>query len=267
MRGLSDLALRIAMSAIVIGAIATVQMPSAAADPTMNSTFPAGQCGDPNDTKDSLWRAVMDPSVTPANPKPNLKVVWTNNSRDLGYAIHNGQQGGATYDFLLTPTIRELGIECANLLRDDAPLYFRDAYSELGFLPAGTDWALGINSIKRGQNQLHIHITRLADAARKDIDTAINHNQIATDEKYWKDSEIVVKGHSFRAWTVGTMNHNFFKHLHDHFVVPMCASMANEALLFSPNRSTGQFIVLASDETTGMNPPGVPNIELLLNKG
>ena len=55
-------------------------------------------------------------------------VVWPNNDQSRGYAIHNGAQGGAKYNWLLLSTVRQQGIECSTLLQSGAPEYFLDAY-------------------------------------------------------------------------------------------------------------------------------------------
>ena len=246
------------------GAALADARPPAPQWPSGPTPFPA--CGDPN-SPDGLWNDVKD--ATPAKPGSNRVVVWPNNDRSRGYAIHNGAQGGAKYNWLLLATVRQQGIECSTLLQSGAPEYFLDAYNEhANWLPNGTDWALGIESAdNRSRDQLHIHISRLIPDARKDIDK--QWKAIATDESKWKDSVITVLGKKFRAWNVATLNHNLFKHLNDDIVTPVKLQMRNQTMLVTgcaPNTCNG-LIVLNSDKVSPNTNPGANNIEFLLDKG
>jgi CDP-diacylglycerol pyrophosphatase len=227
-------------------------------------------CGDPADN-DLLWGYVKDAKPPPANPAPNVKVVWPSNDQAKGYAIHNGAKGGSKYNYLLVPTVREKGIECPDLLTNSHE-YFKLANDELAMLPAGTDWALGIESANnRTFNQLHIHVSRLSDQARTDINTAVTNKKVAADQGQWLNSPITVNGRIYRAWNAATMTHSFFGNLNDNIVKPLKGKvgMGDETMLITQNKGKGGgFIVLSSDKTSGLPKPyGVDNIESLLNKG
>lgn len=247
------------------GAAPAGAWPPAPKDPSAVGPFPA--CGDVN-SPDALWQDVKE--AKPAKPGNNRAVVWpggTDQSR--GYAIHNGAQHGAEYNWLLLATGRQKGIECPTLLQADAPEYFRDAYNEhANYLPKGTDWALGIESAdNRSRDQLHIHISRLQQGARADIDS--QWKAIATDEAKWRDSVITVLGKKFRAWNVSTLNHNLFEHLNNDIVAPFKVEMRDQTMLVTecaPKTCSG-LIVLNSDKVSPNTNPGANNIEFLLNKG
>lgn len=245
------------------------QVPRAGAVPAVpqapSGTNPLPPCGDPNST-DELWNDVKNAS--PSAPGNNKLVVFpggTDQSR--GFAIHDGARGGAQYNWLLLATGRQEGIECPTLLQSDAPEYFLDAYNQRSFLPKGTDWALGIESAdNRSKDQLHIHISRLQQAARTDIDN--QWRNIATEESKWKDSVITVMGKKFRAWNVGSLEHNLFAHLNNDIVTPFKVQMRNQTMLVTecaPKTCTG-LIVLNSDKVSPNTNPGADNIEFLLNK-
>lgn len=226
------------------------------------TSWPGPPCGNPQDDID-LWNDVKD--AKPNSKGNNIKVVWSNDKRELGYATHDGTEPKkTTYNYLLLAAIRESGIECPNLLDSDAPNYFKDAFDNLGLLPTGTDWALGIESAdNRSRNQLHIHISRLQAQARTDIDKSA----IPTDESKWTSSVITVMGKKFRAWNAGTMDHNLFAHLNDDIVKPRKVSMADETILITtPHPKGSGFVILNSDEKSPDTKPGANNIEFLLNK-
>jgi CDP-diacylglycerol pyrophosphatase len=232
-------------------------------------TFPG--CGDPK-ADSMIWNGVNPDKYTPTNKGSNRDIVWPNGDSSRGWAVHEGQKPAVNTDLLVVPTVRETGIECDNLLRADAPEYFKHAYDEVGLLPKGTDWALAINSAdKRGQDQMHIHLTRLSSAARADIDAASN--KLGSNEHDWLNSVVQVKGRSYRAWNAGSMNHNLFGKLNDEIVQPLRkqgysdAGMSHETILVTANHQGSGFVVLESDENTGLKPNGVNNLETLLDKG
>ena len=68
------------------------------------------------------------------------------------------------------------------------------------------------------------------------------------------------------------IDQNFFAALNSQIVAPLKKSgadvgMNNETLLITKNHQGPGFIVLASDEKSGITPAGVNNIERLLDKG
>ncbi len=225
-------------------------------------SWPKPACGNESDNID-LWNDVKNAS--PTSKGNNIKVVFPNNDKNLGYAMHDGTEPTKTkYNYLLISAIREQGIECPNLLESGAPEYFRDAFENIDLLPANTDWALGIESANnRSRNQLHIHVSRLQSQARTDIDAAAK--SIAGDEKGWANAHISVMGKQFRAWNASSMDHNLFSVLDREIVSPLKGSMGNETLLVTANHKGSGYIVLNSDKVSDLK-PGVDNIELLLNK-
>lgn len=245
---------------------------------------PEGQassdCGSDADT-DPLWLDVKD--ATPTNPGNNVKVVFvakTPKGHDYGYAIHNGQRGGKSqYDFLLIPTLREKGIECHRIWEPGALNLFAYAFDNLGILPAGTDWALGIESANnRSHEQLHIHVSRLADGVRDDLNKAENSKAgITTEVTKWSGDIISVKGKNFRALrnpnAKGLWDHNVFDTLQIYVAPndppgskPNQPSMADQTMLVTAS-SKGGVIAIDSDKVSPQTKPnGVDNIEFLLNK-
>lgn len=251
--------------------------PASWADPSESSSWggssswstpgTAGPCGNTAD-HDPLWADVKD--STPTQPKPNLEVVWPNNKKELGYAMHNGAKGGAAFNFLFIPTIRISGIECPSLITPGSPEYFYLAYQTIqNYLPPGTDWALGIESSNPGSrtyNQLHIHVSRITTTARKDIDRAVKGHKVAENQGQWLTSVISVSGKNFRAWNADTMTHSFFSNLNEHVVQKLPGvTMGDETMLITQNKQGPGFIVLSSDKKSTLN-PGAANIEILLNK-
>lgn len=239
-----------------------------------------------NHKSSTIWDGVTPAKYSPTNTGTgNRDIQWPNGDSTRGWAVHEGQYKPAVdTDLLVVPTVRESGIECANLLGPDAPEYFKHAYDEIGQLPKGTDWALMINSADdRGQEQMHIHLTRLAGFARADIDKAAK--GITTDEHQWLNSEVSLHGRDvhgkqselrgYRAWATGSMNHNFFAKLNDDIVQPLKkqgnkdAAMAHETMLITANHDPKgpAFIVISSDKNSGLKPFGVDNLERLLDKG
>jgi CDP-diacylglycerol pyrophosphatase len=235
--------------------------------------WPQPDCGSPTDDI-SFWNDVK--SATPANPGQKLKkVVFPNNDRDLGYAIHKATD----YNYLLIPTIRESGIECPNLLDAGAPNYFKDAFETISLLPHGTDWALGIESEqRRGRNQFHIHISRLNPGARTEINNQAN--LIPEDQSKWSTTIIKLttadqnNGRQeirFRAWNAPNLDLNLFVLLNNDIVKPrqkqkVNVTMGDETLLVTADNTGKRLIILNSDKESPDVQPGANNIEFLLNK-
>ena len=120
-----------------------------------------------NHKDDPIWDGVRPRAHgvgehSPKHPGRNFDIQWPGHDSTRGWAVHPGVDMKTTQDLLVVPTVRETGIECDNLLHNDAPNYFKDAYESIHFMTGGPDWALGINSADaRRLNQLHIHLTRL----------------------------------------------------------------------------------------------------------
>ncbi|OBB31136.1 hypothetical protein A5792_17350 [Mycolicibacterium peregrinum] len=271
----------------LIAAAAAVPAMGLAVAPTAGAQAAAfGPCGNVNDKVD-LWKDVR--YATPAHKEGAIDVVFPGGDKSRGYAVRQGHHPAQLTDLLVIPTARETGIECDNLTGSDAPHYFKDAHDYVGTLPLGNqgqnpDWALGINSAdNRGQDQLHIHVTLLDPTARADIDQAVKNHKVTKDVKGWKDSVIGVRGHNevsqieksprgYRAWNTDNIDQNFFSALNTQIVAPLkkagaSVGMNNETLLITKNHQGPGFIVLASDEKSGLTPFGVNNIERLLDKG
>lgn len=271
----------------LIAAAAAVPVMGFAVAPTAGAKVPDfGPCGNVNDKVD-LWKDVR--YATPAHKDGAIDVVFPGGDKSRGYAVRQGHHPAQLTDLLVIPTARETGIECDNLTDAGAPHYFKDAFEQVSILPPGNqgqapDWALGINSAdNRGQDQLHIHVTLLDPTARADIDQAVKNHKVTKDEKAWKTSVIGVRGHTqagpieksphgYRTWNTDNIDQNFFAALNSQIVAPLKKSgadvgMNNETLLITKNHQGPGFIVLASDEKSGITPAGVNNIERLLDKG
>ncbi|OBB96002.1 CDP-diacylglycerol diphosphatase [Mycolicibacterium peregrinum] len=271
----------------LIAAAAAVPVMGLAVAPTAGAKVPDfGPCGNVNDKVD-LWKDVR--YATPAHKDGAIDVVFPGGDKSRGYAVRQGHHPAQLTDLLVIPTARETGIECDNLTEAGAPHYFKDAFEQVSILPPGNqgqapDWALGINSAdNRGQDQLHIHVTLLDPTARADIDQAVKNHKVTKDEKAWKTSVIGVRGHTqagpieksphgYRTWNTDNIDQNFFAALNSQIVAPLKKSgadvgMNNETLLITKNHQGPGFIVLASDEKSGITPAGVNNIERLLDKG
>ena len=271
----------------LIAAAASVPAMGLAVAPTAGAQAAEfGPCGKPGDNVAS-WKDVK--TATPQHKNGAIDVVFPGGDRSRGFAVREGHHPAQLTDLLVIPTARETGIECDNLLDANAPHYFKDAFDYVGTLPPGNqgqspDWALGINSAdNRGQDQLHIHVTLLDPTARADIDQAVKNHKVTKDAKTWKDSVIGVRGHTqtdqieksphgYRAWNTDNIDQNFFAALNTDIVAPLKKAgadvgMNNETLLITKNHQGPGFIVLASDEKSGLAPFGVNNIERLLDKG
>jgi CDP-diacylglycerol pyrophosphatase len=272
---------RFAHRIAALAALAVVPALAIGISPIANAAQPAfGPCDTNPSSSDPIWKDVDPAKYTPgAKTKGNnLDIVWPHDDSSLGYALRYGEaiQGGVPgHDLLVVPTVRELGIECPNLLDANAPEYFTHAYDERGLM-TGNDWALAINS-KSGRrlNQLHIHLTQLDRNTRADIDAAFKSNKVADKESDWAKSVVTVRGttttpgvyapRDVRLWNVGTMNHDFFEKLNDNIVKKLHTHMADETLLITSAPGGKGFIVLTSDTVSDLQ-HGVNNIETFLHK-
>ncbi|QRY45743.1 CDP-diacylglycerol diphosphatase [Mycolicibacterium boenickei] len=273
-------------AALIAAAVAVPAIGIAVAPTAGAQAADFGPCGHVHDNVD-LWKDVR--YATPKHKDGAIDVVFPGGDKSRGYAVRQGHKPAQLTDLLVIPTARETGIECDNLTDATAPRYFKDAFEQVSILPPGNqgqapDWALGINSAdNRGQDQLHIHVTLLDPTARADIDQAVKNHKVTKDEKAWKTSMIGVRGHTqagpieksahgYRAWNTDNIDQNFFAALNTQIVAPLKKAgadvgMGNETLLITKNHQGPGFIVLASDEKSGIAPVGVNNIERLLDKG
>jgi CDP-diacylglycerol pyrophosphatase len=240
-----------------------------AAPPAMAApAWPDPACGNPADTNIDLWNDVKD--AKPLKKGHNVEVVWPKNDRNLGYAIHDGGEGAkdSKYNWLLIAAIRESGIECQNLLDSGAANYFQEARQKTSHMPLGTDWAIGINSVRgRTRAQLHIHISRLQLAARTDLNNAAK--SIPTTDSKWGESVITVMGKKFRAWNAPNLERNIFAVLNDQVVKALSSqkvAMDDQTILVAANKKGTGVIVLDSDKVSKTTNPGVGNIEFLMNE-
>lgn len=245
-----------AVAAATVVAIGAALPSTAAADPQA-----APGCGEWNDTggRYFLWDQVK--KRTPTDPGTNRQVVFPDPTRDYGYAIHNGAPHGtpSTYDLLLIPTNRVSGIECGKIWQPNALNLWQYARDAARLLPPNTHIALGINSAEqRDQDQLHIHVSRLTDGARSDIDHQLQ--RITDDPTAWKTTVISVQGKDFRALHVTDLGTNPFVLL-ERNVAP--TDMFAQTLLVVPDPRGGYDLL---DSQYSLSTHGVRNIEFLLAK-
>ncbi len=202
----------------------------------------------------------MKDAVPTASPdaKGDQLVVWPNNDKTQGYAIHNGSDNNEhPWNLLLVPTVRVNGIECPNLTSPKAPPYFKDAETQIGTLPhGGEDWVLTVNStLHRGQNQLHIHMSKLFGDVRGEFDQWAY--KAASDPSKWYDSTIKIKGFTYRGWIASSLDNNFFALLNDNVVKKSGQNthMFDETILITRN-TKGGYLVLSSDLTSDLSSKG-----------
>jgi CDP-diacylglycerol pyrophosphatase len=114
---------------------------------------------------------------------------------------------GATH-YLLIPTARRIGVESPELLRDDEPDYFGDAWAARERVIAASgrsevrtdELGLAVNSRwGRSQDQLHIHI----DFVRPEVRDAIRQWQ----RQGASSPSLSLFGHSYRIVHVETLQH------------------------------------------------------------
>jgi CDP-diacylglycerol pyrophosphatase len=115
----------------LIAAAAAMPMLGLGLSPAAGATTPApfDPCDSTPSSTNDIWAGVNPTTHTPKFPGlDNAKVVWPNGDSSRGYAVKYGDSPKNHHDLLVVPTVRELGIECHNLL-GDAPEYFTDGYT------------------------------------------------------------------------------------------------------------------------------------------
>jgi CDP-diacylglycerol pyrophosphatase len=128
---------------------------------------------------DFLWNIVNQDCVTnqKSNGKPDPCVeVFFEKADNRGHAIFKDQNGALQY--LLLPITKITGIESPDILRNDSPNYFYQAWVAKSFMEkkynsniADEVVSLTVNSqISRSQNQLHIHISCIRPEVKDLID-------------------------------------------------------------------------------------------------
>jgi CDP-diacylglycerol pyrophosphatase len=130
------------------------------------------------DERMALWHVVHDQCVvgqmTNQRPSPCATVNLIGGEKN-GFAVLKDRKGKA--QFLLIPTRKIAGIESPDLLTPDSPNYWQAAWEARKYVlerleheaPRG---ALGMainSSIRRGQDQLHIHV----DCVQPDVLTQL----------------------------------------------------------------------------------------------
>jgi CDP-diacylglycerol pyrophosphatase len=116
-----------------------------------------------------------------------------------GYAVLKDMRGDTR--FLLLPTQRITGIESPVLLQPGSVNYWRAAWQARRYVEerAGRTLprdmiGLAINSLKRSQNQLHIHI----DCIQPDLRTALRQHAAEINEQ-WSPRPLLLAGHDYYA--------------------------------------------------------------------
>lgn len=248
---------RLASAALALAVLGALPVAPSQADPT----GAAWTCGDWNDTGARLFLWDQVKGRTPSDPGTNLQVVFPDPARNYGYAVHNGAPRGtpSTYDYLLIPTNRISGIECPKIWQPNALNLWQYAREAARRIPTNTNIALGVNSAEqRDQDQLHIHVSRLRDDAKTDIDA--QRNLITNDPSQWRTTIIKVLNKDFRALHVPDLNVNPFVLLKDNVAG---TDMSAQALLVVPSPKGGYDLL---NSQYSLSNHGVRNIEFLLNK-
>ncbi|MEQ9744695.1 CDP-diacylglycerol diphosphatase [Pectobacterium actinidiae] len=150
----------------------------------------------------ALWEIVSEQCVPNqqrnGKPAPCLEVNLAK-----GYVLFDDRNG--PYHDLLLPTEKISGIESPELLQQNIPNFFEQAWDKRGHLsreadkPIRDDYlSLAINSrYGRTQNQLHIHIACL----RPEIYHTLN-QQFPTLSTDWKTLPVKINGHVYLAKTL-----------------------------------------------------------------
>ncbi|KHN91333.1 CDP-diacylglycerol diphosphatase [Pectobacterium actinidiae] len=150
----------------------------------------------------ALWEIVSEQCVPNqqrnGKPAPCLEVNLAE-----GYVLFDDRNG--PYHDLLLPTEKISGIESPELLQQNIPNFFEQAWDRRGHLsreagkPIRDDYlSLAINSrYGRTQNQLHIHIACL----RPEIYHTLN-QQFPTLSTDWKTLPVKINGHVYLAKTL-----------------------------------------------------------------
>jgi CDP-diacylglycerol pyrophosphatase len=154
-----------------------------------------GMASDPN----ALWHIVGEQCVPDEklhqSPRPCEMVDLAG-----GYAVLKDIVGNT--QFLLIPTTRVSGIESPQVLKPDAPNYWRAAWQARRYVDerANRDLprdaiGLAINSVDgRTQNQLHIHV----DCMRLDVITALREHDGAIGSQ-WAKFPVPLVDHDYLA--------------------------------------------------------------------
>jgi CDP-diacylglycerol pyrophosphatase len=151
--------------------------------------------GDP----DALWKIVDGQCLSHqrqgGDPSPCAQL-----DAQAGFAVLKDRVG--TAQFLVIPTARLSGIESPELLADNAPNYWAEAWPVKASVearlhrPLARDQvSLAINSaFGRSQNQLHIHV----DCIRAEVRDSL-HQQLAAIGPQWAPLGTTLAGHSYWA--------------------------------------------------------------------
>lgn len=164
------------------------------------------------------------------------------------------------YQYLLLPTDKISGIEDVKLQQDNQQNYLYDAWQARTFLterlgqPVQERFiSLAINpSNARSQDQLHIHISCLSNAANEIISN-IAPGEISSD---WSDKKLTIPPYSYyyRKVTLNELSSkNLFKSIADKVAQEKGSLAYTGAALV--NRGPGDFILLAGagTQTTGVS--------------
>ncbi len=147
---------------------------------------------------DALWRIVHDNCVPTqqSQGRPGECSLVDLTGR---YAVLKDMRGDTR--FLLLPTERITGIESPVLLQPGSVNYWRAAWQARRYVEERAGRALprdmiglSINSLKRSQNQLHIHI----DCVQPDLRSALRQHAAEIDEQ-WSRQPLVLAGHDYYA--------------------------------------------------------------------
>ncbi|TCV09079.1 CDP-diacylglycerol pyrophosphatase [Samsonia erythrinae] len=195
----------------------------------------------------ALWKIVSEQCVPNqqrnGHPAPCLEV----NLAD-GYALFDDRNG--PYHDLLIPTDKISGIESPELLQQNTPNFFMQAWDRRGHLsreagkPIRDDYiALAINSrYGRTQNQLHIHIACLRPA----IYHTLNQQFPALSDD-WKTLPVKINGHVYLA---KTLTPNALTQSDPFKILDRYAQQRNESIgkygLAMVSTPTGEKVLLAS---------------------
>lgn len=155
---------------------------------------------DPN----ALWR-IVDGQCVMSMQSSGTPGFCTRVDLQAHYAILKDINGSSQY--LLIPTDHVTGIESPQILADDAPPYWSDAWNARTYVQKAVKQELGdeqlgleINSpYRRSQSQLHIHI----DCLRKDvIDVLARYRRDAPGKWHWD----TIDGNRYRVMRVASIN-------------------------------------------------------------
>ena len=202
----------------------------------------------------ALWNIVHGQCVPHAQngtgPAPCLEIEMTRGEAD-GYSVLKDRVGIAQH--LLIPTWRSPGIEDPRLLDADAPDLWQQAWQARHFVEqalgrplSDRSFGMAINSADaRSQDQLHIHLDCLADAAGSILPDFLS---LRTDS--WRDVAATLPGGPYRGLRIEAENLagvSPFRLLGASLTNP--ADMAHQSLAvlsYRPDGGKRSFILLAS---------------------